>query len=72
MHLQRQSLGFFTRTRAGEVQSRLTNDVNGMQSVVTTTATNAENSERTVLRWPRRARGVTTSRSPPPDITPRW
>ena len=39
VHLQRQSLGFFTRTRAGEVQSRLTNDVNGMQSVVTTTAT---------------------------------
>ena len=38
-HLQRQSLGFFTRTRAGEVQSRLTNDVNGMQSVVTSTAT---------------------------------
>jgi ATP-binding cassette subfamily B protein len=38
-HLQRQSLGFFTRTRGGEVQSRLTNDVNGMQSVVTTTAT---------------------------------
>jgi ATP-binding cassette subfamily B protein len=38
-HLQRQSLGFFTRTRAGEVQSRLTNDVNGMQGVVTSTAT---------------------------------
>jgi ATP-binding cassette subfamily B protein len=38
-HLQRQSLGFFTRTRAGEVQSRITNDVNGMQSVVTSTAT---------------------------------
>ena len=38
-HLQRQSLGFFTRTRAGEVQSRLTNDINGMQGVVTTTAT---------------------------------
>jgi ATP-binding cassette subfamily B protein len=38
-HLQRQSLGFFTRSRTGEVQSRLTNDVNGMQAVVTTTAT---------------------------------
>ncbi|KGN37902.1 ABC transporter ATP-binding protein [Knoellia subterranea] len=38
-HLQQQSLGFFTRTRAGEVQSRLTNDINGMQGVVTTTAT---------------------------------
>ena len=31
-HLQRQSLGFFTRTRGGEVQSRLTNDIGGMQS----------------------------------------
>lgn len=38
-HLQRQSVGFFTRTRAGEVQSRITNDINGMQDVVTTTAT---------------------------------
>jgi len=37
--LQRQSVGFFTRTRGGEVQSRLTNDVNGVQSVVTSTAT---------------------------------
>ncbi|WP_426244272.1 ABC transporter ATP-binding protein [Nocardioides sp. LHG3406-4] len=38
-HLQRQSIGFFTRTRGGEVQSRLTNDIGAMQSVVTTTAT---------------------------------
>jgi len=38
-HLQRQSIGFFTRTRGGEVQSRLINDIGGMQSVVTTTAT---------------------------------
>ena len=38
-HLQRQSIGFFTRTRGGEVQSRLTNDINGMQGVVTSTAT---------------------------------
>ncbi|RBO93812.1 ABC transporter ATP-binding protein [Nocardia puris] len=38
-HLQRQSTAFFTRTRGGEVQSRLINDVGGMQSVVTTTAT---------------------------------
>ncbi|MEP6629345.1 MAG: ABC transporter transmembrane domain-containing protein, partial [Lapillicoccus sp.] len=29
-HLQRQSLAFFTRTRGGEIQSRLTNDVAGM------------------------------------------
>ncbi|NVM99533.1 ABC transporter ATP-binding protein [Arthrobacter sp. SDTb3-6] len=38
-HLQRQSLGFFTRTRSGEVQSRLNNDIAGMQSVITSTAT---------------------------------
>ncbi|WP_067441957.1 ABC transporter ATP-binding protein [Nocardioides jensenii] len=38
-HLQRQSVGFFTRTRGGEVQSRLTHDISGMQSVVTSTAT---------------------------------
>ncbi|PZF99545.1 ABC transporter ATP-binding protein [Micromonospora endophytica] len=38
-HLQRQSLGFFTRTRTGEVQSRITNDIGGMQTVVTSTAT---------------------------------
>ena len=38
-HLQRQSLGFFTRTRGGEVQSRLANDIGGMQGVVTQTAT---------------------------------
>lgn len=38
-HLQKQSLGFFTRTRSGEVQSRLNNDVSGMQSVITSTAT---------------------------------
>ncbi len=38
-HLQRQSLAFFTRTRTGEVQSRITNDIGGMQTVVTSTAT---------------------------------
>lgn len=38
-HLQKQSLAFFTRTRGGEVQSRITNDVNAMQGVVTDTAT---------------------------------
>ncbi|MDT0186641.1 ABC transporter ATP-binding protein [Microbacterium sp. ARD31] len=38
-HLQRQSLGFFTRTRGGEVQSRLVNDIGSMQGVVTQTAT---------------------------------
>jgi ATP-binding cassette, subfamily B, bacterial len=38
-HLQRQSMTFFTRTRTGEVQSRITNDIGGMESVVTSTAT---------------------------------
>ena len=37
--LQRQSVGFFTKARGGEVQSRLTNDINGVQNVVTSTAT---------------------------------
>jgi ATP-binding cassette, subfamily B, bacterial len=47
-HLQRQSLAFFTRTKGGEVQSRLTNDINGMQSVVTTTATSIATNVTTV------------------------
>ncbi|GAB3624263.1 ABC transporter ATP-binding protein [Mariniluteicoccus endophyticus] len=38
-HLQKQSMAFFTRERTGEVQSRLTNDIAGMQNVVTSTAT---------------------------------
>ncbi|WP_152192783.1 ABC transporter ATP-binding protein [Georgenia satyanarayanai] len=38
-HLQRQPMSFFTRTRGGEVQSRLTHDIGAMQSVVTGTAT---------------------------------
>jgi ATP-binding cassette, subfamily B, bacterial len=37
-HLQTLSLAFFTRTRTGEIQSRLANDVGGVQTVVTTTA----------------------------------
>lgn len=37
-HLQRQSMSFFTRTRSGEIQSRITQDVAGMQSIVTSTA----------------------------------
>ncbi|TMR27469.1 ABC transporter ATP-binding protein [Nonomuraea zeae] len=37
-HLQRMSLAFFTRTKTGEVQSRIANDIGGMQSVLTTTA----------------------------------
>ena len=37
-HLQRMHLRFFTSTRTGEIQSRLSNDVGGVQSVVTDTA----------------------------------
>jgi ATP-binding cassette subfamily B protein len=37
-HLQRMPLRFFTTTRTGEIQSRLSNDVGGIQSVVTDTA----------------------------------
>jgi ATP-binding cassette subfamily B protein len=37
-HLQRMPLRFFTQTRTGEIQSRLANDVGGVQSVVTDTA----------------------------------
>lgn len=48
-HLQRQSLGFFTRTRGGEVQSRLTNDIGGMQTVVTSTATSIAANVTTVV-----------------------
>jgi ATP-binding cassette, subfamily B, bacterial len=48
-HLQRQSLGFFTRTKGGEVQSRLMNDIGGMQSVVTSTATSAASNATTVI-----------------------
>jgi ATP-binding cassette, subfamily B, bacterial len=38
-HLQQQSIAFFTKTRTGEVQSRITNDIGGMEAVVTSTAT---------------------------------
>src|SRR5919201_4629554 len=40
-HLQAMSLRFFTATRTGELQSRLQNDVGGVQSVVTNTASSA-------------------------------
>src|SRR5919201_6102188 len=38
-HLQRLSLAFFTRTRTGEVQSRIANDIGGVQGLVPSTAT---------------------------------
>ena len=48
-HLQRLSLAFFTRTRTGEVQSRISNDIGGVQSVVTSTATSIVSNVTTVL-----------------------
>jgi ATP-binding cassette, subfamily B, bacterial len=48
-HLQRQSIAFFTRTRTGEVQSRITNDIGGMQTVVTSTATSLASNFTTVI-----------------------
>src|SRR4051795_474291 len=47
-HLQRLSLAFFTRTRTGEVQSRISNDIGGGQSVVTNTATSIASNVTTV------------------------
>src|SRR5947209_7813231 len=47
-HLQRLSLAFFTRTRTGEVQSRIQNDIGGVQSVVTNTATSIASNVTTV------------------------
>ncbi|MEJ6542742.1 ABC transporter ATP-binding protein [Brachybacterium paraconglomeratum] len=38
-HLQRMGLGFFTRTRTGEIQSRIFSDIGSMQSVVTSVMT---------------------------------
>jgi ATP-binding cassette subfamily B protein len=48
-HLQRLSLAFFTRTRTGEVQSRIANDIGGVQNVVTTTATSITSNVTTVV-----------------------
>jgi ATP-binding cassette subfamily B protein len=48
-HLQGMSLRFFTGTRTGEIQSRLTNDVGGIQSVVTDTATSLLSNVVTLL-----------------------
>ncbi len=48
-HLQRMSLAFFTRTRTGEVQSRIANDIGGVQTVVTTTATSIASNLTTVI-----------------------
>ena len=48
-HLQRQSMAFFKRTRGGEIQSRLINDIAGLQSVITTTATSVASNVTTAV-----------------------
>src|SRR5690242_14552677 len=48
-HLQRLSLAFFTRTRTGEVQSRISNDIGGVDTVVTSTATSIVSNLTTVI-----------------------
>lgn len=48
-HLQSMSLRFFTSTRTGEIQSRLSNDVNGVEDVVTNTATSIVANISTVI-----------------------
>ncbi|MFD5157749.1 ABC transporter ATP-binding protein [Streptomyces hawaiiensis] len=47
--LQRMSLAFFTRTRTGEVQSRIANDIGGMQATVTSTATSLVSNVTSVI-----------------------
>jgi ATP-binding cassette subfamily B protein len=48
-HLQRLSLAFFTRTRAGEVQSRIANDIGGIDNVATSTAATVAQNATTVI-----------------------
>src|SRR5437763_9475490 len=48
-HLQSMSLRFFTSTRTGKIQSRLSNDVGGVQAVVTNTATSIVSNFSTVI-----------------------
>jgi ATP-binding cassette, subfamily B, bacterial len=48
-HLRALPLSFFTSTRTGEIQSRLTNDITGVQGVVTNTASTVLSSIVTVL-----------------------
>ncbi|MFL5696649.1 MAG: ABC transporter ATP-binding protein [Ktedonobacteraceae bacterium] len=48
-HLQSMSLRFFTATRTGEIQSRLSNDVGGVEGVVTNTATSVVSNISTAL-----------------------
>src|ERR1051326_1006480 len=60
-HLQRLAVRFFTDTRTGEIQSRLSNDVGGVQNVVTSTASSIVSNVTTglstgvgvrIISWP--------------------
>ena len=48
-HLQRLSLAFFTKTRTGEVQSRIANDIGGVDNVLTSPATSVVSTVTTVI-----------------------
>lgn len=48
-HLQQMSLRFFSETRTGEIQSRLSNDVSGIQNVITNTATSVVSNFTTTI-----------------------
>jgi ATP-binding cassette subfamily B protein len=48
-HLQRMELGFFTRTKTGNIQSRLQNDVGGVSGVLTSTVTSILGNAVTVI-----------------------
>jgi len=48
-HLQQMSLAFFTRNRTGEVQSRISNDIGGIDDVVTSTGTSIAQNATTVV-----------------------
>jgi len=48
-HVQRMSLAFFTRTRAGELQSRIANDIGAIDNVVTGAAGTIVSSGTTML-----------------------
>jgi len=48
-HVQQQSMAFFKKTRGGEIQSRLMQDVAGIQSVLTTTATSVASNLTTAV-----------------------
>ncbi len=48
-HVQRMSLAFFTRTRAGELQSRIANDIGAIDNVVTSAAGTIVSSGTTML-----------------------